>query len=183
MEKLLDNTFLLNEFHNNWKILDYILIFSINKIFCIFFWRIWPKKQNCLFKIKLGIYTNLNMLNLMVMFTFSVLDWKYPFWANLVENTKTVCLRWNLNARLIPVWWIRKWCSLFFVSDWNYPFWSNLVQKLKLFVEEETWCLDKLKYAEFGVDVYLPGFGQEIDFFGKVGPKNKNCFFNIKIGT
>ena len=33
------------------------------------------------------------MQNSMVMFTFSVLDWKYPFWANLVKKTQNCLLK------------------------------------------------------------------------------------------
>ena len=44
--------------------------------------------QNCLFKAKLVTETNLNMQNSMVMFTFSVFDWKYPFWPNWSEKSK-----------------------------------------------------------------------------------------------
>ena len=36
--------------------------------------------------------TDLNMQNLMVVFIFSDLDWKYPFWANLVQKDKIVSL-------------------------------------------------------------------------------------------
>ena len=45
--------------------------------------------------LKFGTYTNSNMQNSMVMFTFSAFDWKYPFWANLVQNVKIV----SLNAK------------------------------------------------------------------------------------
>ena len=40
--------------------------------------------------MKFGVQTNSNMMNLMVMFNFSLLDWKYIFWANLVQKTKIV---------------------------------------------------------------------------------------------
>ena len=52
-----------------------------------------PKNQNCQFNMKFGIYTYLNMLNLMVMFNCPVLDWKYPFLANLVLKFKITYLR------------------------------------------------------------------------------------------
>ena len=39
------------------------------------------KYQICLFAMKFGTWTSLSMLALMVMITFSVLDWKYLFWA------------------------------------------------------------------------------------------------------
>ena len=64
------------------------------------FQQIWSKKSK-LFNMKLGIYTNSNMLNLLVMFTFSVLERKYPFWANLVQKDKIVCLQCSLVLRLI----------------------------------------------------------------------------------
>ena len=49
-----------------------------------------PKYQKCLFKIKFSTKTNLNMLNLRVMLRFSVFDWEYPSWANVVQNYKVV---------------------------------------------------------------------------------------------
>ena len=60
-----------------------------------------PINQNCLFKMKFGIWINSNMLNSMVMFTLSVLDQKYNFWENLVQKIKMFCARWNLAHRLI----------------------------------------------------------------------------------
>ena len=48
------------------------------------------KNQNCSFKLKFGIKTNLNMRNSMMMFTFSVFDHKYISWANLVQKFKIV---------------------------------------------------------------------------------------------
>ena len=64
---------------------------------------------------------NSNMLNLMVIFTFSVMKWDYPFWAKFVQKFKIVCLSWNLVTELIRMCWIQCWCSLFFVLSWiNY---------------------------------------------------------------
>ena len=40
--------------------------------------------------MKFGVQTNSNMMNLMAMFNFSILDWKYIFWTNLVQKTKIV---------------------------------------------------------------------------------------------
>ena len=63
-------------------------------------------------------------------------DWKYPLWANFVQNIKIVILSWNLVPRLI---WIRRiqWCVLFTFSvfDWEYPFGANII------LEAEVWCL------------------------------------------
>ena len=41
------------------------------------------KNKNCLLGMKFTIQTNSNMQNMMVMFTFYGLDWKYPHCGNL----------------------------------------------------------------------------------------------------
>ena len=51
-----------------------------------------PKNPNCQFKLKFGTKTDPNMENSIVTFTFSVLDLKYTFWANLVQKVKVVSL-------------------------------------------------------------------------------------------
>ena len=50
------------------------------------------KNQNCQFKLKVGTQTNSNWQNSMVVFTFFVLDGKYPFWANLIQKIRIVSL-------------------------------------------------------------------------------------------
>ena len=97
-----------------------------------FLGKFGPKNQNCHFKLKFGTYTNSNMHNSMVMFILSVFDWKYPFWANLVQKVKIISWSWNLVARLIRIYRIQWYCSLFFVFEWKYPFWANTVQKIKI---------------------------------------------------
>ena len=67
---------------------------------------------NCLLKMKFGIQFKSNMLHLMGIFTFSVLDQKYPFWAY-----KICCFKWNLVPRLIRISWIRCWLSRFVWSN------------------------------------------------------------------
>ena len=97
-----------------------------------FLGKFGPNYQNCQLKLKLGAQTNSSMQNSMVMFTFSSFDWKYHFWANLVQKIKIVSLSWNLGPRLIQICRIQ-WCySFFFVSDRNSPFWVNLVQKIRI---------------------------------------------------
>ena len=49
-----------------------------------------PKNQNCQFKSKFG--ANLNMQNSVAVFILFVLDWKYPFWANLERKIEIVSL-------------------------------------------------------------------------------------------
>ena len=68
----------------------------------------------------------------MVVFTFSVLDWKHPFWANLVQKIKIVSLSWNLVPRIIRIRRIQWGCSFFFVLEGKHSFWANLVQQIKV---------------------------------------------------
>ena len=42
--------------------------------------------------MKVGIKSNLNMVNSIIRFTFPVLDPKNPFWANLFQTLKTAYL-------------------------------------------------------------------------------------------
>ena len=64
-------------------------VFTINKVFFFFLSKFGQIYQNCRFKMKFSIQTNSNMLNLMVMmFTFSAVDQKYPFWTNLPKKSK-----------------------------------------------------------------------------------------------
>ena len=53
-----------------------------------FLGKFGPNNQNRQFKLNFGTQTNFNMQNSMVMFTFSVFDWKYPFWKNLIQKSK-----------------------------------------------------------------------------------------------
>ena len=54
----------------------------------LFLGKSGQKNQNCKFKLKFGIKTNLNMWNLMIMFTISVFDWKYLFRQIWSEKSK-----------------------------------------------------------------------------------------------
>ena len=51
-----------------------------------------PKCQNYQFKMQFGIKTNLNMRSSAVMFTFFILNQKYPFCLKLVEKIKIFSL-------------------------------------------------------------------------------------------
>ena len=85
----------------------------------------------------------------MVLFIVSVLDQKYLFYANLVQNIKIVSLRWNLLSRLIRICKIISFEKaefdgdfiflsfflffFFFAWDEKSLFWTNLFQKIKIF--------------------------------------------------
>ena len=91
--------------------------------------------QNCLFKVKFNNNTNSNMQNSIVMFILFVLEWKHPFWANLVQIIKIVGLNRNVVLRLIPI--LRMVMFIFSVFNRKYPFLGNFSKILKLFVEAE----------------------------------------------
>ena len=72
-------------------------------------------------------WTKSNVQNPVLIFTFSVFDQKYSFWANLFQKVKNVSLNWNLVTRAIGICRTQWWCSRFFILDWKYPFRANLV--------------------------------------------------------
>ena len=80
-----------------------------------------PKTRNGQFKLKFGTQTKWNLQHSVVIFTFSVLNQKYPFWQNFGIKT-------NLNMHDSVVWFI------FPTFNWKYPVQANLVQKSKLSV-------------------------------------------------
>ena len=82
--------------------------------FWAFLGKLVPKNPNCYFKIKFNTKSKLSKLNMMIII-FSVLDRKYPLWANSVQNTIIVCLTWNLVPSLSWICWIwwRYWLFLF----------------------------------------------------------------------
>ena len=68
------------------------------------------------------------------MFTFSVLDRKYTFWASLVAKFKNVCLKWILVPRLIRICRIQWLCSFFLFWTRSTLFGQIWSKKLKLSV-------------------------------------------------
>ena len=79
--------------------------------------------------------TNSNLKNSVVMFTFSVFDRKYPFWANLVQKFKIVCLKWNLTPRPSRICQIQRWYSPFYFRR-EILFLGNFDQKFDRFRPE-----------------------------------------------
>ena len=97
-----------------------------------FLGKFGQKTQNCQFKLKFGTQTNSNMQNSMVMFTFSLFDWKYLFWVNLVQKNQNCQFelkfgtQTNFNMQNSMV------VFTFSVLDQKNPFLANLVQKIKI---------------------------------------------------
>ena len=80
------------------------------------FGQVWPKKSKLLVEVKIWYLHNSNMQNSIMLFSFFVFEWKYPFWANLVQKVKIISWIWNLVARLIRICRIQWCCSLFCFS-------------------------------------------------------------------
>ena len=76
------------------------------------------KSRNCQFRTK----TSWNMENSMVLFTFFMLDGKNPFLANLVKKMVPVSFSRNVVPRLIRIYKIQQWCSLFLFQIKKTPF-------------------------------------------------------------
>ena len=54
----------------------------------LFLGKFDPNDQNCQFEFKFGTYTNMNMQNTMVVFTFSIFDRKYLFGGTFGLNNQ-----------------------------------------------------------------------------------------------
>ena len=79
------------------------------------------------------------MQNSVVVFTFAVLDQKYSFWENLVQNIKIANLSCNLVPRLIRICSIQ-WYSSFNLFRLEIPFLGKIGPK------DEN-CQFKLKFG------------------------------------
>ena len=110
----------------------------------------------------------------MVVFNFSVLDRKYPFWANLVWKIKIFSLERNLVSSLTRICKIQWWCLFY---------WFRLETAcLDKFGPKNQNCHFKLKFCTkfyFNMQNSMAIFSfffclrREIPFLGKFGPKTK----------
>ena len=82
------------------------------------------------------------MQNSMVMFTFSVFDWNYPFWVKLIQKIKMVNLSWNLVPKQIWICRIQWHCSFFYCFIPEKPF-------LGKFGPKNQTCQFKLKFGTY----------------------------------
>ena len=63
-----------------------------------------------------------NMQNSMVVFTFSVTDWKYHFWENFVQKIKVVSLKLKFGAKTNSILQILMFMLTFFRFLLEIPF-------------------------------------------------------------
>ena len=94
----------------SWNLVPRLIQACRIQLWCSLVGQIWSKRiQIC----------NLNIHYSMVMFTSTVVNQKYPFWTNLFQKLKIVCLSRNLVPRLIQICRIQWRCSRFLFSTGN----------------------------------------------------------------
>ena len=69
-------------------------------------------------------------------------DFSTLFWVKLAKKITIVSLRWNLVTRIIWIYQILWWCSLFQFWTENILFGQIWSKKSKLSVYDETWHLN-----------------------------------------
>ena len=113
---------------------------SLMMLTFLFFWpeikflgKFGPKNQNCQFRLKFGTQSDSNLQNLIVKFAFSVFNWIYPFWANLVQKIKIVSFSCILVPRLIRICRVECWfpffLCVFFCCRSDLPFLAKFAPK------------------------------------------------------
>ena len=79
-----------------------------------FFGQSWSKNEKCELKLKFGTYTNSNMQNSIVVFTFFCFRLETRFLGKFGPK--------KLVSRLIPICRIQWWCLLFLFQMGNFLF-------------------------------------------------------------
>ena len=115
-----------------------------------FLTNLFKKNQNCQYQRKFGTKINLTMRNSMMMFTFSIFDWKYLF-AQIWQKSQNCQFKMkfgsktNFNMRnsminfllvteiIIRICKIQWWCLFYlFQTENRCPFEANFVQKVSI---------------------------------------------------
>ena len=97
----------------------------------LFLGKFGPKKSQFV-SLSENLVPNLNLENLMVMFTLSFFEWKYPFFGNLFQKIEIIYWSLNLERRLIWICTIQWWFLFFYFLVWKYPFWLKMARKFKI---------------------------------------------------
>ena len=103
----------------------------------------------------------------MMLFSFFVFEWKYPFWANFVQKIKINNLSWNLVPTLIWISKIQWWCSLFLFLIRN-TFFGQIWTKVKIISISWNLVPRLFRRWEFNRGVHL-FFQSETLLLGKFG--------------
>ena len=123
------------------------------------------------------------MQNSMVVFTFSVLERKHHFWANLVQKIKIVSLRWKLLPR--QIWYADMQISMvvFFRFRRKILFLGKFRTKIQN-------CLFKMKFGaqtnlnmRNSIVICILFVLDQKTLFGQIWSQIKNCFFIVNFGS
>ena len=112
-----------------------------------------------------------------MLFTFSVLDQKHPFCANLVQKSKLFKLTFNTKTNS------NKQNSMvvftFSVLDEKHLFWANLVQRVKIvsLIWNLVPRLIQTCRIQWCCSLFL--FYSGNTFFGQIWSKSQNCLFKL----
>ena len=88
------------------------------------------------------------MQNFMALFIFSALDGKHLFFANLVQNIRSLSLSWNYAPRLIRICRIQWYCSRFlFPKIQSCQFKLKFGTRLIRICRVQWWCSLSLFYT------------------------------------
>ena len=112
---------------------------------------------------------------------FSVLYWKYPLWANLVQIIKIVSSSWNLVHKINSNIQNSVMVFTFSIFDQKYPFWVNLVQKIKIASLSWNFVPRLIQISRIQCDVHFFCFQSEIPFLGRFGPENQKRQLKVKV--
>ena len=116
----------------------------------------------------------------MVIILFA-LDWKYPFWTNLIQKIKLVSLSLNLVPRLIRICRNSMTSFTFSALDCKNFFWANLVQTIKIVCLSWNLVTRLIRICRIQWWCLLFLFQTGNTFLDKFGPKNQNCLFKLSI--
>ena len=139
-----------------------------------------PKNQYCQSELKFGTYTNLNMQNSMVVFTFSMFNRKYLFWGKFGPRNQSCQLELKFGIQTNSNMHTSMMMLTFSVFEQKYPFWTNLFQKTKIF--SLSWNLVprliRICTIQWWCSLFLFQTGNTI-----FGSKSQNCQFKLKFST
>ena len=122
------------------------------------------------------------MLNLMVKFSFTVLDQKYSFWANFAQKGNcpfNLKLGFQSNPNKLNSIAMFRFCfrlKTLFLSNFG-PKNQICLFKLNLCRSTNSNMLILMMMFTFSV------FRLKTLYLGKFSPKNQNCWFNVKFGS
>ena len=99
--------------------------------------QIWSKSQNCQFKANFDTETISSMGNLMMLIMLFVFWLEIPFLRNFFPKAEIVYLNWSLVPKLIWIYWIQSWFSLFLFLTGNTLIeqFSSKMSKLSVYAE------------------------------------------------